>query len=541
VERSDEPVLQVKLFSPPDGATIPGSGLVVRGFASARASRVLVADRFAPLEEGLFVAEEVDVPAGTHALSADAQLGDGTPLESDDVQVTAAASTRALALVANPTTASVPFDATLQLVANLPGVSISRLDFDLDGDRVIDIAASSEDTASAHYAEPRRYEARAYVALPNGAELSAATRIGAYLAPAVARRFAPGNPVDLISMSGSLYVLDGAAGQISRYDRDGNLLDQLGASGSGSGQLSNPQAFAIANDGRFFVADTGNDRIQVFGASGAFERTIGSPGSGSDQLRRPLGIAISEDRILVSDQGNQRIAIFGLDGAALGVLPGVDPRGLSEVSGHGVLLALPQAGVASVVERLLTSIATLDDRFAAGELGSPVDVAPGEDGIWLADGSAPRIWALTDTLGIRRVVDVATRLPVAVAQGFRREVESIYVADGTEVTEISLPTLSPLPVLSTLKTRLQARDVEGALATVHPLQRSLFRQIYQDRGTNLAADGAAMQSFEIDLLRENNAVVRVVHLVPVGGVPREYRSPIHMTRSEDGTWFVYDY
>ncbi len=83
IERSDAPVLAVKLFSPPDGVTIPGGEVVVRGFASARQSRVLVADRFAPLEEGLFVAEEVEVPAGTHGLSAAAQLGDGTPFARD--------------------------------------------------------------------------------------------------------------------------------------------------------------------------------------------------------------------------------------------------------------------------------------------------------------------------------------------------------------------------------------------------------------------------------------------------------------------------
>jgi hypothetical protein len=542
VERSDEPVLQVKLFSPPDGATVPGGGLVVRGFASARASRVLVADRFAPLDEGLFVAEEVDVPAGTHALSAAAELGDGASLERDDIQVTAATSARALALVANPTTASVPFDATLELQAKVSGVSVTRLDFDLDGDHTIDIAAGTEYTVETQYSEARPYVARAYASLPNGAELSAATRIGAYLPPSVTGRFATGNPVDLLSGSGgNLFVLDGAAGTLSRYDPDGNRLDFFGASGSGSGQLSNPQAFAIAQDGRFYVADTGNDRIQVFSAAGTFERSIGASGSGSGQLRRPVGIAVAEERILVADQGNQRIAVFGLDGNALGPFAGVGARGLAEVSGQGILVASPQSGLLSLVDNAVQSIPLLEDRFAAGELGVPVDVALGDDGVWLADASAARLWLLTDSLGFRRVIDTPTRLPCAVADGLRREVESVYVADGTEVTEIALPTPSPLPVMNELKSRLVAGDVAGALAQIHPLQRARYGEIYAARGAGLSADAAAMQSFEIDLLREDRAIVRVRHLVPVDGTPREYASPIHLNRAEDGSWLIYDY
>jgi DNA-binding beta-propeller fold protein YncE len=542
VERSDTPVLQVKIFSPPDGATIPGGGLVVRGFASARQSRVLVADRFAPLEEGLFVAEEVDVPAGAHALSAAAQLGDGTTLVGDDVQVTSATSIRALALVANPTTASVPFDATLELQAKVPGVSVTRLDFDLDGDHGIDVAASTGYTVETQYAEARPYVARAYASLPNGAELSAATRIGAYLAPTVTRRFATGNPVDLLSgPGGNLFVLDGAAGTVSRYDRDGDLLDFFGASGSGSGQLSNPQAFAITPDGRFYVADTGNDRIQVFSAAGTFERTIGTSGSGSGQLRRPAGIAVAEDRILVADQGNQRIAVFGLDGSALGPFAGVDARGLVEVSGQGILVASPQSGLLSLVDNAVQSIPRLEDCFAAGELGAPIDVALGDDGVWLADASAARLWSLTDSLGFRRVIDTPTRLPRAVADGLRREVESVYVADGTEVTEIALPTPSPLPVVNDLKIRLVAGDIAGALAQIHPLQRARYGEIYAARGAGLSADAVAMQSFEINLLREDRAIVRVRHLVPVDGTPREYSSPIHLNRAKDGSWLIYDY
>jgi hypothetical protein len=99
--------------------------------------------------------------------------------------------------------------------------------------------------------------------------------------------------------------------------------------------------------------------------------------------------------------------------------------------------------------------------------------------------------------------------PLAVQAGFRREVPSIYVADGVEVVEIDLPVQSPLPVVQSLKDRLMADDVDGALELIHPLQRRLFAQIYSDLGPNLQLDAAAMGSLSIDLLGEDRAIVRI--------------------------------
>lgn len=198
-------------------------------------------------------------------------------------------------------------------------------------------------------------------------------------------------------------------------------------------------------------------------------------------------------------------------------------------------------GILSIGERTIQSVPRREERFAAGELGVPIDISTGDEGIWLADASEARIWSLTDAFGLRRVLATPTRLPLSVAGGLRRHVESVYVADGAEVTEIALPSPSPLPVVQELKTRLVAGDVVGALALIHPLQRDRYAQIYAARGANVASDAAAMQSFEIDVLREDRAIIRVLHLVPVEGTPREYSSPIHLSRTEDGAWLIYDY
>jgi len=542
IERSETPVLGIELYSPPDGSTVPGGGLVVRGWVSAREAITLVADRFAAADGGLVEAHEVDVAEGSFRIHAIARVEGLDAGARDDVIVHAETNARTLSLTASPATGTIPFDTTLSMAAIRGGIDFQRLDFDTDGDQQIDILDSASADAEARYEEARPVIARVVVMLPSGVELSAATRVRGYLAPTILRTLAPGNPVDLaLGPEGDLYVLDAAAGQVTRYDDTGSPVRHFGASGSGSGQLSGPQAFALAADGRVFVADTGNDRIQVFSPDGTWERSIGATGSGPGQLRSPSGVAIDEDLVVVSDRGNMRIQVFGTDGVAQGSFAGLSARGMAAIPGHGTLAALPADGILAIVGRSIVDEPPLDRLFARGVIGAPIDVAPAEDGVWLADASQRRVIALTDDLGFRREVAGLARSPLAVAASPRREVEAVFVADGVDVTEIGLPVPSPVPVVEALKDRLIAGDVEGALDLIHPQQRALFRRIYEDRGPGRASDAAAMQEFSIDRLRESRAIVRIHHTLEIGGSLVERVAPVHLVRTEDGTWQIFDY
>jgi hypothetical protein len=537
VERSDTPLLAVRIFSPPDRATIPGSGLVVRGFVSTKAARTLAGDSFVTVDEGVFEADEVPVAAGAASVVAFSRLPDGTAA-SHAVSVSVGSASNALALVPAPLEGSPPLDVRLELQLFVAVPAFERIDFDLDGDRILDVLDAPL-RADARYPEARPYVARAYVMLPNGAELSARARIAVRAAPVILRELASGNPVDLATdADGRLHVLDAAAGSVTVYDTAGNVARVIGSSGSGTGQLASPQGVAVGPDGRVYVADTGNARVQIFESGGTFAQSITGAGSPSGVLNAPRSVAVSEDEILVVEAGT-RARFFSFDGKELGALDLSNLRGAGWVSGHGLLLASPTDGILAAVSGALRSVALSDT--ARERLAAPIDVAAGEDGVWIVDAGTSSVIGLTDHLGYRRTIGDLPRPPIAVASGQRAEMESLFVADGQRVLEIGLPVPSPLPVVEELKSRLLAGDVGGALARIHPLQRALFEEIYADLGVGLAASAARMEAFTLERVREREAIVRIRATLMENGSPRTIQHPMHLVRAEDGTWQVFDY
>lgn len=89
------------------------------------------------------------------------------------------------------------------------------------------------------------------------------------------------------------------------------------ASGSGLGQLNNPQGVAVDRNGRVYVADTGNNRVLIYNTP---LNTNGKPanvtlgdalGAGATQMNMPTGLAIGPDgKLYVADTGNNRVLVF---------------------------------------------------------------------------------------------------------------------------------------------------------------------------------------------------------------------------------------
>ena len=117
----------------------------------------------------------------------------------------------------------------------------------------------------------------------------------------------------------------------------------------------------------------------------------------------------------------------------------------------------------------------------------------------------------------------------------------MYVADGSVVREVRLPVPSPVPVVEALRARLLVSDIPGALALIHPLQRSLFDQIYHDIEPDLPVDAAAMGAMRLDFVRGDRAIVEMDTTLSVDGAPLPMTVPVHLTRAEDGTWQIFDY
>jgi DNA-binding beta-propeller fold protein YncE len=97
-------------------------------------------------------------------------------------------------------------------------------------------------------------------------------------------------------------------------------LTTFGSQGSGPGQLSLPGDVAVSADGKTaWVADSDNDRISVWTESGGVwsnQTTFGSSGSGRGQLNQPESLDVSSDgrTVWVSDFHNNRISVWEQSG-----------------------------------------------------------------------------------------------------------------------------------------------------------------------------------------------------------------------------------
>ncbi len=543
VERATTPVLKVTIYSPPEGATVPGSGLVIRGFVSAKDAPTNVAGEYAALDEGVF--DVLDVPVSTEdtEIAVLAATRDGTQEASDRSGIVVASDQRALILYATPASGVAPFSTTLEAFRGGPSFPIARRDFDTDGDGDLDVVGATAPQATATFPSARLARPRVFETTNEGVEVSASTGVNSHLAPVIHRQFAQGNPVDLApGPSGGLYVLDGASATITLFDRAGALVSAFGSSGAGSGQMSSPQGLAAANNGDIYVADTGNDRIQVFSEAGAHLRTLGSSGSALGEFDAPRAVAIDDDRLIVSDAGNNRLQILNLDGSPTEVpeFSVSTPRGLDQGGGLGVLVSSPSRGFFGFGGDALRPIEFASTTAAADRPTAPVDSALGSDGLWVAEADEQALLLYDEDLTFRQRLAVGTST-LAVLESPRRDAHAVFVADGVRVTELSAALPSPTPIVVALRDLLANNQISEALQLIHPLQRDTFRGLYADVEGSLPSHAALMSNFRVDLLRPDSAIVRFNAPSTANGQPVMKSFPVYLTREEDGSWSILDY
>jgi len=109
--------------------------------------------------------------------------------------------------------------------------------------------------------------------------------------------------------TGFMWVSSRSEDTVTVYDHGGDEELTFGVSGTGSGQLDQPQGIAIAG-GEVFVAEEGNDRVQVFDRSGNHLRMWGSQGAGAGQLSEPCDVEVVGNFVYVTDTANSRIQVF---------------------------------------------------------------------------------------------------------------------------------------------------------------------------------------------------------------------------------------
>lgn len=126
---------------------------------------------------------------------------------------------------------------------------------------------------------------------------------------------------------GSMYVADTWNFRIMRLAPDGTLLNVWGQRGefgleapvAPQDAFWGPRTVAVDAQGNVYVADTGNKRVRVYAADGTWLRDIGAGGSGDGQLDEPVGLAIDNvnGELYVAEWWNRRISVFSLDGQFL--------------------------------------------------------------------------------------------------------------------------------------------------------------------------------------------------------------------------------
>ena len=111
----------------------------------------------------------------------------------------------------------------------------------------------------------------------------------------------------------NVYVTDTGNHCIYKFDKDGNQVGKVGASGNKKREFQYPRGVSVAND-KLFVCDYGNNRIQVFTMSLEFVEEYGTKGSEDGQFVSVSDIAFDEEEnAYVCDRGNNRVQVFTKD------------------------------------------------------------------------------------------------------------------------------------------------------------------------------------------------------------------------------------
>ena len=221
----------------------------------------------------------------------------------------------------------------------------------------------------------------------------------------------------------TLYVADGYAHCIKRFDGQGNLLLRFGTFGSDSaGKFKQPSGIALDHKGRLFIVDRGNHRIQVYDTTGAFLFGFGGLGRDSGKMNSPTGIAITRGPetssgrrfglVYVTDTKNQQVQVFDSLGRWVKTIKKPDSLGFDTPTGicvdrHGDIF------IADTKHNRIVELNPYGRRlFTFGEQGdslwqfrNPIGVttSPGGHYLYVADMGNKRVtrfWVIRgDTLG----------------------------------------------------------------------------------------------------------------------------------------------
>jgi len=111
--------------------------------------------------------------------------------------------------------------------------------------------------------------------------------------------------------TGNIFVLDGIARKIKQYDGEFRFISSFGEYDQVPGSFAFPKGIAVAMDGTLFVGDAAFGNIQMFDPSGALLFFFGETGTKPGQFLMPRNLFMDKNqRLFVADPYNNRVQVF---------------------------------------------------------------------------------------------------------------------------------------------------------------------------------------------------------------------------------------
>ena len=116
-----------------------------------------------------------------------------------------------------------------------------------------------------------------------------------------------------------VYVCDRNNNRIKIYTKELKLLGAFGGNGRGEGKMNWPYDIASDDSGHIYIADSDNHRVLILKRNGEFVRSFGTHGSELGSLNRPTGVCMGRDGLLyIAEYANHRVSVFQTDGLYMG-------------------------------------------------------------------------------------------------------------------------------------------------------------------------------------------------------------------------------
>lgn len=124
-----------------------------------------------------------------------------------------------------------------------------------------------------------------------------------------------------VDAAGTIFVLEGGADRIQKFNARRRFLQAWGRTGSGPGEFRAPSAIVATRgaDAAVYVADAGNQRIQKFTPAGEFVAEWKADSPPAEPFVDATGLAAEAGALFVTDGGSHKVHVWTSEGKPLHV------------------------------------------------------------------------------------------------------------------------------------------------------------------------------------------------------------------------------